>query len=240
MSKYNVKLIKREEIAEGTMAFFLEKPAGFQFKAGQHIEVTLIKPPESDAEGNTRTLSIASSPQEKNLMVATRMRDTAFKRVIKTLPEETELKIEGPFGSFFLHNDSSYEAIFLIGGIGITPIRSIILSAGYEKLAHHLFLFYSNRRPEDAAFLNELQQAEKENPNFKLITTITEMEKSKEKWSGETGYINKEMLTKYLNDLSHPIYYISGPPQMVKAMRKILNEAKVNDDDIRTEEFSGY
>jgi len=69
---------------------------------------------------------------------------------------------------------------------------------------------------------------------------MTEMEKSAQKWDGETGYITKAMLVKYLGDLTLPIYYIVGPPAMVTAMRKTLNEAGVDDDNIRTEEFSGY
>ncbi|MDF1929996.1 hypothetical protein PGH45_07875 [Legionella pneumophila] len=66
------------------------------------------------------------------------------------------------------------------------------------------------------------------------------MEKSKQPWTGEKGFINREMLEKYIKDLTTPIYYISGPATMVAAMRKMLNEADINDDNIRTEEFSGY
>ncbi|KTD19965.1 oxidoreductase FAD/NAD(P)-binding protein [Legionella israelensis] len=69
---------------------------------------------------------------------------------------------------------------------------------------------------------------------------MTAMEKSKQPWTGEKGFINREMLEKYIKDLTQPIYYISGPAAMVAAMRKMLNEANINDDNIRTEEFSGY
>lgn len=240
MPKYKVRLIDRKEVAESTMAFYLDKPFNFEFKAGQFIDVTLIDPLETDAEGNTRTLSIASAPHEPYLMVATRMRDTAFKRVIKDLPLGSELEIDGPFGSFTLHNDSSRPAVFLIGGIGITPVRSILLDATERKLSHRLYLFYSNRRPEDAAFLYELINLEKENLNYKFIGTMTEMEKSQRIWNGETGYINKEMISRYVHDLMSAIYYLAGPSTMVSAMRKLLNEIDINDDNIKTEEFSGY
>lgn len=80
-----VKLKAREEIAAGTMAFHFEKPEGFVYKAGQFADYTLINPSETDAEGNTRGFSLASAPYEDDLMSATRMRDTAFKRVLKTM-----------------------------------------------------------------------------------------------------------------------------------------------------------
>src|SRR5215510_8557564 len=173
MASRKVQLKQRVEVAEGTMAFHLEKPAGFQFNAGQYMNVTLIDPPETDAEGNTRSFTIASAPFEEDLVFATRMRDTAFKRVVKTLKLGSEVRISGPFGSFTLHSDASRPAVFLVGGIGITPFRSIILNATKSRLAHKLYLFYSNRRPEDAAFLEELQKVEQDNPNYKFIGTMT-------------------------------------------------------------------
>lgn len=238
MTNYTSKLIEKKEIAEGTMAFYFERPPGFEYKAGNSLDLTVIEPPETDAKGNTRPFSIASAPYENELMIATRMRDTAFKRVIKTL--NPTLQIEGPFGSFILHNDASRPAVFLMGGIGITPARSILLDAAKRKLPHKLYLFYSNRRPEDSAFLAELQELEKENQNYRFIGTMTEMKKSKLPWNGERGYIDETMLQKYLTDVTNAIYYLAGPPAMVAAMRGTLTKIHVNEDNIRTEEFSGY
>jgi ferredoxin-NADP reductase len=230
----------REEIAESTMAFHFAKPADFQFRAGQSIDLTLVEPPESDAEGNTRAFSIASAPFGDDLMIATRMRDTAFKRVLRNAPLGTIVKIEGPSGSFVLHRKAEKPAVFLTGGIGITPFLSIISQAANDKAAHQLYLFYSNRRPEDAAFLQSLGDASKHNPNFHLIATMTDMDKSQREWVGETGFIDKKMLLKHLSSLQGPVYYIAGPPGMVAAMRRMLTGAGVDEDDIRTEEFSGY
>ena len=240
MAVYKIKLVKKEEVAEGTMAFYFEKPENFEFIAGQYVTVSLINPPETDDEGNSRFFSIASAPNENHLMVATRMRDTAFKRVLKNLPVGSEVKITGPDGSFYLPKDASNPTVFLIGGIGVTPVFSILKNAAYKKLPHQLFLFYSNKRPEDAAFLEELQILEKENKNFKLIATMTEMENSKQAWRGETGFINKEMLQKYIKNLNSPIYYMSGPPIMVKAMRELAEKIGINNDNIKFEEFAGY
>jgi ferredoxin-NADP reductase len=80
------------------MAFHFEKPSGFAFKAGQSADVTLIDPPDTDAEGNTRTFSIASPPFENELVFTTRMRDTAFKRSLKNVPLATEVKIGSYIG----------------------------------------------------------------------------------------------------------------------------------------------
>lgn len=239
-SAHTTSLTKREEIAEGTMAFHFGKPADFLFQAGQSIDVTLLNPPETDAEGNTRAFSIASAPFDGDLMIATRMRDTAFKRTLRTIPLGGEVKIEGPSGSFVLHRKAEKPAVLLAGGIGITPFFSVIRQAAHEKSAHQIYLFYSNRRPEDAAFLDPLTQVAAQNSNFHLIATMTEIAKSHREWKGETGVINKDLLSKYLSSLEGPIYYMAGPPAMVAAMRKMVTEAGVDEDDIRTEEFSGY
>jgi ferredoxin-NADP reductase len=204
------------------------------------MDITLIDPPETDAEGNIRSFSIASAPDEDHLLFATRMRDTAFKRFLRSAPIDTAINMEGPMGSFTLHNNASKPAVFLAGGIGITPFSSIIRNAAKAKLPHRLYLFYSNRRPEDAAFMDVLSQLEQQNPNFKFIPSMSEMNKSAQKWNGATGFINKEMLVRHLPSLQGPIYYIAGPPAMVAAMRQMLAGAGVDEDDIRTEEFAGY
>ncbi len=240
MGIYRVKLKHRREIASGTMAFHFDKPDGFSYKAGQFGDFTLANPPETDAEGNTRGFSLTSAPYEGELMVATRMRDTAFKRVLKNMTLGTEVSLDAPYGSLTLHSDARIPAVFLSGGIGITPVRSIILQATHDALPHKIILFDSNRSPDDSAFLDDLGEAQKRNPHFTLVGTMTEMEKSSKAWSGETGFVTKAMLMKSVTDLDLPIYYISGPQAMVAAMRKILDEAGVKDDKIRTEEFSGY
>jgi len=239
MPIYQTKLENRCEVAERTMAFYLEKPPGFQFKPGQYVDLTLIDPPEMDSSGAVRTFSIASAPYENNLVVATRMRDSAFKRVMAKLPVGTDLKFEGPMGSFTLHKNPSKAAVFLAGGIGITPFRSILRQANHEKSPLLLYLFYSNRRPEDAAFLDELQELSKANSRFIFIPSMSEMERSKKEWAGERGLINWEMLSKHFCELKGPIYYVAGPPAMVAAMQQVLTKAGI-DDDIRAEEFGGY
>jgi ferredoxin-NADP reductase len=240
MAKNKVRLLVREEVAERTMSFHFDKPAGFQFKPGQYLDCTLIDPRETDAVGNIRSLSLASAPAEKDLMVTTRMRDTAFKRVLRTMPLGGELQVDGPLGSFTLHSSASRPAVFLAGGIGITPFRSMIVNSARMGLANRVVLFYANRRPEDSAFLQELQQIGSKNKNCQIIGVMTKMAKSTRSWDGETGYIDKTMLARFVPDVTAPIFYIAEPPTMVAAMKETLTASGVNEDDIRSEDFAGY
>jgi ferredoxin-NADP reductase len=230
-------LRRRETIAEHTGAFYFDKPSGFQFIAGQTVDLTLVNPRETDAEGDTRTFSIASSPEDTELAVATRLRDTAFKRVLNAMPIGSVLKAEGPTGSFTLEHDAGRPAVFLTGGIGITPFRSIIREAAAQNLTEPLWLFYSNTTPEAAAFLDELQQLADTTPSLHFVPT--DMPKSARVWRGATGLIDREMLSSRL-PIQGPRYYIAGPPAMVTAMRAMLQQAGVIDEDVRSEEFAGY
>jgi len=240
LAGFRTRLLSRSSVAEGTMAFHFARPAGFTFKAGQAADLTLLNPLETDSGGNIRTFSIASPPFEEQLTFATRMRDTAFKRSLKVVPLGTEIQIAPPFGSFTLHKNANKPAVFLAGGIGITSFLSVIRQADHDRLPNKLYLFYSNRRPEDAPFLEILQGLEKTNPNFRLVATMTEMARSSREWNGETGLIDGEMVTRHVRTLQGPIYYVAGPPPMVAAMREMLVGAGVDEDDVRTEEFAGY
>jgi len=128
--------------------------------------------------------------------------------------------------------------VFLAGGIGIAPIRSILQSAIQERLPHKLYLFYSNREADDAAFIEEFESMTAQNPNFTFVPTITGHRTIA--WPYEKGHISLEMLTRYLLGLNGPIYYIAGPSGMVTAMTGLLNFSGVSDDDVKTEEFGDY
>ena len=230
----------RDSLCNGTTGLYFEKPDGFEFKPGQFANFTLDSAITTDAGGSTRSLSIASAPHEKDLMVAMRMRDTGFKRVASALPIGAPFLLEGPYGNLILHRDVARPAVFLAGGIGITPFRSMIRHAAEVGSAHGIFLFYSIRRLEEAAFLEELREIQELNLHFKFIPTITHHDGIPHDWRGELGHITEPMLTKWLPDFQVPIFYIAGPPGMVAGMRQILGEAGVSDDDIRAEEFAGY
>ncbi|MCK0509646.1 FAD-dependent oxidoreductase [Aromatoleum buckelii] len=233
----NVKLIRKETIADGTMAFHFAKPEGFEFRAGQFADYTLIDPPETDGEGNTRGFSLVQAPYEPDLVAATRMRDTAFKRVLKNLPIGTEVKLDGPYGDFTLHKTESTPAVFIIGGIGVTPVRSIVAQATHDKTAHRITLLHASRTPADLPFKSDFEQLARENPNFRYVMTV---DSGPDGWPGEHGRIDAGMVKKHVPDLRGAIYYLSGPQGMVKAVRALLVDLEVNEDNIRTEEFTGY
>jgi len=235
MAEYQMTLMDRQRIARDTMAFrFDTNGALYEFRAGQHADFVFGS--ESD---NSRTFSLAGSPLDKEpIMIAMRMRETAFKTALNAAAFGTKFKVSRPRGSFTLHKDVTRPAVFLAGGIGITPVRSILQSATQERLPHKLYLFYSNREADDAAFLEELQGMAVRNPNFTLIPTVTGHKTLA--WPYEKGHINREMLTRYLLGLNGPIYYIAGPSGMVTAMSGLLNASGVSDDDMKTEEFGDY
>ena len=234
----NVKLIRKESIAESTMAFYFAKPAGFDFRAGQSVDYTLLDPPETDEEGDKRTFTLMHAPFEPELVAAMRMRDTAFKRTWKDLPIGTEIKLDGPYGDFTLHNTTSTPAVFIIGGIGVTPVRSMIAQATHDKTAHQITLLHVSRTPAELPLKADFERLAKDNPNFSYISVASDS--APDDWPGERGRIDAEMVKKYVPDLNRPIYYLSGPAGMVKAMRQLLVDLQVNEDSIRTEEFSGY
>jgi ferredoxin-NADP reductase len=240
MPPYKVSLRAYEALCVGTTAFYFEKPKGFEFEAGQFANFTLLSAAGSDLKGNTRALSIASAPYEGNLMVAMRLRATAFKRTLNSLPVGTDLLLEGPYGSMTLPRNTKRPAVLLAGGIGITPFRSFICNAAQSQSPRGILLFYSVRIPEEAAFLEELQEMERYNGRYKLICTVTQPEKAKTPWRGETRRISIEMISKWIPDLSAPIYYIAGPPGMVTGVRQMLVGAGIAEEDIRAEEFAGY
>jgi ferredoxin-NADP reductase len=168
------------------------------------------------------------------------MRDSGFKNALARLADGAPAEIDGPFGSLTLHNKLARAAVFVAGGIGITPFMSMLRHAAHTALQQRLVLLYSNRRPEDSAFLAELQRLEGENPNFRLLATMTRMAESRMPWMGASGKVDEALVRRIAAELPDPIYYVAGPPAMVGALRETLERAGVDGDDIRSEEFHGY
>lgn len=238
--QHETRLLRSEVLAEGTMAFWFARPQGFDYRPGQNGQFTLLEAKEFDGFGPTRTFTFASAPHEPELLIATRMRDTAFKRTLRFASPGLRVGLEGPNGLMVLHDEPARPAVFLAGGIGVTPFMSMVRHSAHARLPHRLWLFYSNRRPEDAPFLKELQALTATYPNFRLVATMTEMEKSKVAWKGETGMVSRAMAERHLRGVERPIYYLAGPPGMVMGMQSMLEEMGVPLEDIRDEEFYGY
>lgn len=184
----------RREVAERTIGLCLEKPLNFNFDAGQFAELYLVDSKNAADDEQGLAFSMANAPKEDTLMFATRLRGGAFKQALATMPIASDIKVEGPFGKFVLHDDASRPAVVLACGIGITPVRSIDVHPAKAQLAHKILLFYSNRRAEDAAFLEELQFLESVNSNYQFFGVMTQMQKSQRSWTGLTSHINFERM----------------------------------------------
>lgn len=239
MPSYTVTLKQRLPLCHDTVAFVFDKPADFTFIAGQFGGFVLNLPGQP-AKDKIRSFTLVNPPYHDELMIVTRIRPSRFKESLMKLPLGTELKLNGAFGSFYLQPDKQIPAVFISGGMGIAPGRSIALQASRDKLPQQIFLFDANRRPEDAPFLQELRQLSEVNPNFTFIPSMSQPQHSSLPWSGETGYIDEAMLRRYLPDLQRPFYYVCGPVKMVAAMRKMLVSLSICEQRIFTEEFPGY
>jgi ferredoxin-NADP reductase len=237
---YASRLLSRTEVAQDTVAFRFERPRNFLFRAGQSIDLTLLGTRADGSDCLTHTFSIASSPFVEEILVATRIRDSAFKQALSILPLGAHVNLSGPMGSFTLHHNASKPAVFLAGGIGVAPFLSMLFSAAVDKARHNIVLFYANRYLEDAAFMDALWDLESSNTNFRFVPTFTRVDGTSRGWQGEIGHIRPKMLSKHVSNLRGPIFYIAGPPAMVAGMRRMLVDAGVDEDDIRTEEFAGY
>lgn len=233
---YTLTLTRKELVADNTMAFHFTKPEGFTYLAGQYGDFTLIHPPEIDEEGPKRTFSLASAPFEPELMITTRLRDTAFKRTLQKMQEGGKIAFEGPFGSLALPKTTERPIVFLTGGIGATLVRSMLTQAAHDHAPHKLIFLYSNHTTKDAVFMDAFDELASQNQNFTFVPTMTD----DPNWSGEHGVITIDMLQKYVGDIMNPLYFLSGPGGMVGSMRRMLMAAGVDRTLIRSDLFVGY
>jgi glycine betaine catabolism B len=214
------------------------------YRPGQFSVVDLGT--KEDPKGPTRSFSIASSPTEKDaILITTRIRDTPFKQKLSRLEEGTAVKITAPAGKFTLPQDHFKPLVFLSGGIGVTPFRSMIKYATDKQLPLKITMFDSNRNPSNILYKDEFDSCVKINENLRIIYTITEEGEKipSSDWKGERGFIDEAMLAKYLtkDDLANSIFYICGPPAMLNAMQQLLSkEIEVPRDRIKIEVFTGY
>lgn len=231
-------LSDRSDIAENTKAIWFEPEKPVRFAAGQFGDFTLIDPPFTDEKGNTRTFSIASAPETDRIMIVTRMRDSAFKRSLAALPTGSLVQFMGPMGGFTLHKDPARPAVFLTGGIGITPVRSIVEQTTRLRTPHKIFVFHSNRTRAGMPFFDEFQAWSRDNANLSFIPTLSG--ERPEDWTFELGKISRQMVSRYVSDVHAPIYYVVGPPAMVAAMKVLLAEMGIDEMQLRSEDFIGY
>jgi ferredoxin-NADP reductase len=230
---------EKREVAKGTLlALFDLGNAELDYRPGQYFWVELLNAPYQDEKGVRRHITAVTSPSERGVIgLCTRLRESAFKRSLAALAVGAEVEIEPPKGTFVLPEESSRPLVFVAGGIGITPFRSMLRYIQDERLPHRVTLIYSNRDRESAAFLDELEEIERANPNVRLIVTMTE----DENWSGERRRIDAAFLEDQLGDeLNEANYLVAGPPAMAQAVSAELEKAGVDPALIATDGFSGY
>jgi ferredoxin-NADP reductase len=233
------RIKEKREVAKGTlMVVFDLLGHEVDFRPGQYFFVTLVDPPYEDDKGPRRHITAVTSPNDRGVLgLATRIRDSAFKRSLAELPVGAEVDVEDPKGDFLLPEDTEQPYVFIAGGIGITVFRCMLRYIAEEGLPHRVTLLYSNRDPESTAFLDELQELERANPNLRLVLTMTD----DAGWDGETRQIDADFLRDHLDgQLGSYTYLVAGPPDMVEAMETMLGEAGVPEDQVRPERFSGY
>jgi ferredoxin-NADP reductase len=239
MGKYDSKLLGSEEIAQSTLAFHFEKPDGFSFTPGQSMNLFLPEDFPGASDDRQRAFSLVNAPHENRLTIATRMRKSAYKQPLKDAEPGAAVRIVGPTGSMSLHDDPDRAVVMIAGGIGITPFMSMLRSEAEADRPRPMLLLYSNSRPENAAYLDELRAMEQRLDGFRLVATMTGMEDSNS-WDGETRRIDADMVKENSRDLPRPHYYIAGTPDMAEDMRQMLDDMGIDDDDIHSEDFTGY
>lgn len=225
------KVIQNNNIA----MWFDRKGSDFSFEPGQYAKITLLEPIHNDEAGNTRLFSVASSPKKDFVMFTTRALDSAFNKNIMEMPIGAKAEISDFGGNTVLHKNASVPAVFLIGGIGITPARCMVEYIVTEKLPYSAYLFYSNPNASSMAFFDEFKGWADEYSGFIFIPTIDDTNNTE--WKYNFGYINKELMLKNIPDVMKPIYYIVGPTVMVESMEKLLLELNVNSNNIKLEKF---
>jgi ferredoxin-NADP reductase len=233
------KVKEKREVAKGTlMVVFDLLGQEVDFTPGQYFFVTLIDPPYDDEKGPRRHITVVTSPNDRGVLgLATRLRDSAFKRSLAELPVGAEVDVEKPKGDFLLPEDTEKDYVFIAGGIGITVFRSMLRYIAQEDLPHRVTLVYSNRDRESTAFYDELRELERAIPGLRVVFTMTD----DSGWDGETRRIDAAMLRDHLgDDLGSFTFLIAGPPKMVDAMEAIVSGAGVPEGQIRPARFSGY
>jgi ferredoxin-NADP reductase/nitrite reductase/ring-hydroxylating ferredoxin subunit len=243
-NKVSLELLSKEKLQETDIMTFRLSRGGMDFTAGQYAFFKLDGV-SGDSKGPIRHFSIASSPTEQDLTISTRIRDTPYKQKLASLQKGAKILAWGPEGEFVLHNDHSKPAVFLSGGIGVTPFRSMIKYATDKRLPLKITVFNSNKSERGILYRDEFDRWAGQNKNVKIVYTLTEEEHQQRpaNWAGEYGRIDKEMIGRHLSgdEIAKAVYYICGPPGMLKAMQKLLHEElQIPRERMKVESFTGY
>ncbi|HET6485021.1 MAG TPA: oxidoreductase [Spirochaetia bacterium] len=238
--KLKLALKERREIGKGIMSFSFPQPAGFRHRLGQYMEWTLpIK--NGDSRGSRRYFSIASSPTEPELLIAARFypRSSRYKEELARMGTGAVVLAGELGGDFVLPRDPMKPLVFIAGGIGITPFRSMLKYLVDTGQRRDIVLLYSNNTEEEIVFRDVLCDAERAT-GLKVVYTLTDQDKVPPDWPGRIGLIDAGMLREEVPGLASREVFVSGSPGMVRAMTGVLRSAGVARANLRTDAFSGY
>ena len=236
MQEIRVSLSERIKRTQTVESFRFCAKEKINFVPGQFLQLIFDEENRDNKELN-KYLSFSSLPSKNYLEVTKRISDSNFSQRLKNLKIGDELLLKAPLGNCVFNPE--YEKIgFLIGGIGITPVISIIGYIVDEKLNTDAILLYSNRREEDIAFKGELDHWRSVNYNIKVIYTVTDCPPKDSRCI--FGRINKELISQNAPDFRERIFFIFGPPKMVNAMNNLCLELSCPKENIKTESFIGY
>ena len=231
------RLIEKIHRVEDIVSFRLERPRGYEYRAGQWFVITFPGP----LQPYTHHFSHSTSPLEPDLEFTTRLRGSEFKNALDALPLGLEVELEGPYGAFTLPDHLEHVA-FIAGGIGITCVRSILRwladkGGSSRGIPRSIVLLFANRSEDGIPFREELERLEARLPALRVIHIISQPGKD---WQGYRGHIDREVLDRELLQPRRWIYYLSGPPAFGQSMHEQLITWGVESDPIKVERFEGY
>lgn len=220
------------------LVFALNQPMAY--KPGQYMEWTLGHD-HADARGNRRFFTLASSPTENTLRLGIKFYESgsSFKQAMLAMDKTTRIAAAQLAGDFVLPDDTTQKLVFIAGGIGVTPYRSMVkylLDSGEKRDA---VLFYSENKPKDFIYTDVFDEARR-SLGIKVVYTLTSKRAIPANWSGQTGTISKVMIIKEVPDYRERYFYISGPHSMVIAIQGILHSLGIPNNQIKTDFFPGY
>jgi len=208
-------------------AIRVDRPPGFEFRASQAVRLVL---------GNeARPFSIASGPERPYLDFATRRSDSEFKRAFFALAPGDSVRIVGPRGRFLLEEDRP--AVLVAGGIGITPLRSMLQHAADARLGTPLTLVYANREPSEIAFRAEVEAWANEVPDLRVLHIVSQPDLG---WKGRVGRVDTDLLAAGLAGRDGALFYVSGPPAFVQRVLEATVPLAIERGRIRIELFRNY
>ncbi|MEM3365205.1 MAG: FAD-dependent oxidoreductase [Candidatus Methanomethyliaceae archaeon] len=217
---------------EDVMSFQFSKPQAFEFLPGQYLLVSVPK----NGKLLTKPLSISSSPTEDFLEVTKRITGHEFSNVMAELRVGDEIFIDGPNGNFTFKGE--YPKVgMLAGGIGITPLMSMMKYCTHRRIQSNIILLYGNRSEDNIPFFEDLDRLAKDNSNLRIVHTLS---RAGDSWKGRRGHVDSEMIKEHIQDYQERVFYVSGPPGLVKDCVQHLKSLGVIDERIRTENFVGY